>query len=207
MLLGPTIVTPNQGETMSDVQHCETCRTEFVAGVPVCTDCGGPLALGPLPERPAKGSPANVAAGDEYRCDRLLARLPGAQADVAAKALNLEGVTCLLECEGIRRLCPPDRESDEPLAVTLPVAIYVRGECEREAREILDSLPADVIGNQWAEEAQADDADEEVEAESELSREGTPPADLPAVRSESTTWRVIAIIAVGLFVLLMLSRR
>jgi hypothetical protein len=146
---------------------------------------------------------APAADEDDRHCDRLLARLPGAQADVVVKALNLEGIPCLLECQGIRRLCLPDREPGEPLAVTLPVSIYVQVERMQEAQDILDSSSADVIGEQWAEEPQAAEVEETVEAEAAPAHEETRSPDLPALHSEGTTWRVIAIIAVGLFLLLM----
>ncbi len=194
---------------MSDFQHCESCHTEFVAGISACTDCGGPLAPGPLPEQPAKAHQATVTGEDEYHYNRLLARLPGAQADVVAKVLNLAGIPCLLECEDIRRLCLPDYDHDhgEPLAVTLPVSIYVDAECEREAKDLLDSMWTDVIGDQWREEPQVEDAEEGVETEAQLDRVQTESSNLPELRTESTTWRAIAIIAAGLFVLLMLLNR
>ena len=198
---------------MSDIQHCESCHTEFVAGIPACTDCGGSLTPGPLPERPAQARQASGAGEDEYRCDRVLARLPGAQADVVAKLLNREGIPCLLECEDIRRFYLPDDDSNsgEPLAVTLPVSIYVRAEREREAKDLLDSMENDVIGDQWREEPQAEDMEEDVqedvEAEAQLDRVPSEPTRLPELRTESTTWRVIAVIAAGLFLLLMLFNR
>ena len=82
--------------------------------------------------------------------DRFLAQVPGTQADCTAKALTLEGITCLLECHGLRRLCGPDNEAEEPFAVTLPVSIYVPYAQLGEAQEILHSIEQDdLIGDQW----------------------------------------------------------
>jgi hypothetical protein len=83
--------------------------------------------------------------------DRLLVQLPGLQAEFAAQALNLEGLTCALECQGIRQVRPPGREPGEPFAVTLPVSIYVAGSELQAARDVLRSFAGDdLIGEQWS---------------------------------------------------------
>jgi hypothetical protein len=83
--------------------------------------------------------------------DTLLVTLPGMQAEFAAKALTVEGLTCLLECDGLKRLRYPNQEPPEPLAVTWPVSIYVARTQRDQAREILASTErTDVIGDQWA---------------------------------------------------------
>ena len=173
---------------MSDLQHCAACREEYVAGVAACVECGQPLQAGPLPRgsSPARGVVArrdDAAGGDDDAAparsdpplDRLLAELPGLQADQTVRALLLEGIACRVECEGIRKVYRAGQPPTEAFAVTLPVSIYVGDATYESAQEIAQSLAQeDVIGDQWSatpaeDEPAADaiDAEADVDAETE----------------------------------------
>jgi len=196
---------------MGNEQHCLACRTEYVAGVTACADCGGPLEPGPLPEDlpapadSAPGSPAREALTAEPP-DTLYATLPGAQAEFAAKALTMEGIGCLLECRGIRRLRLPGEEPTEPLATTLPVNIYLPGRRIAEAEQILGSLAGDdPVGGQWSDGKAAPDSESEPAIENPMESAPAPlrPALQPApLRQEGTGLRLLFL--VGLAALLSL---
>lgn len=143
-----------------DEQHCPACWTEYVAGVPRCAHCGGALVPGALPERRPEAPAADlIPTGSEPvewltrdPPDTLLATLPGETAEVLARLLTSEGIPCLLECRGIRRIRRPGELPAEPIAVTLPVEVSVPTAVLAQARDLLESLGEDVIGDQWASE-------------------------------------------------------
>ena len=116
---------------MTDVQHCATCATEFEASVPLCSDCGGELRPGPLPPRRRSDTTREDATAPappirtEDPPDTLLMQRPGLEAEEIARVLSLEGIPCLLECQGMRRLRHASQEPAEPLAISLPVSIFV----------------------------------------------------------------------------------
>jgi hypothetical protein len=141
---------------MAEVLHCEGCRAEYVAGVPSCADCRGSLTPGALPRanppREAARSEANPES-EVVAVDAFLLTAAGAQAEIFATALNMEGVTCLLECQGIRQWRRPSQKSGTALASTLPVSLYVARADQERAREVVTSLSSeDLVGEQWAED-------------------------------------------------------
>src|SRR5690242_21700231 len=115
----------------SELQHCPACDEEYVAGVATCVECGGPLQPGPLArleQRARTLTRADASAdagGGTPRPMRLLAEIPGLQADHAVRALLLEGIACRVECQGVGKTYEPDQPPAEPFAITLPVSIYV----------------------------------------------------------------------------------
>jgi hypothetical protein len=138
---------------MSDVQHCPACDEEYVSGIPACVDCGGPLTPGPLPRFEAPATRPADAGGAAARgaLDRLLARLPGKQADQAVRALLLENIACRVLCEGLEKTYTPERPPAEPFAVSLPVEVYVAAQQHDAAQDVLTSLEQeDLIGEQWS---------------------------------------------------------
>lgn len=199
---------------MSEVQHCESCRTEYVAGIPGCGDCGGPLRPGPLPDPPPNArTPAQAPTSPAANPDTKLVELPGLQADFAVRSLTMEGIVCGLECQGIRKVRLPDDPPGEPLAVTLPVSIFVPSDRLADAQSILKSLePDDLIGAQWeaAPEPEAEDEDlpacdipEPVPME---EREETPLPMADSPRGEGTTMRLLLFLVIGVAVVYALSR-
>jgi hypothetical protein len=159
----------------SDPQHCPTCQTEYVAGIPACADCGGPLVPGPLQRyaAPAPGAAA-AAAPTAAAFDAVLARLPGLQADRAVRALLLEDIPCFVDCQGLTKTYQPGGPPAEPFAVTLPVTVSVRQADLASAHEVLASLESeDLIGDQWS--------DAEVAAAAEAAAaEGAGQGEAPA---------------------------
>ena len=145
--------------------------------------------------------------------DTLLMTVPGLQAEHAAKALTMEGLTCLLECDGLKRLRQPGDEAPEPLAVTWPVRLYVHFTDLTEAKRILDSIAApDVIGQQWS-DADAGQRGKDIRRQGrEMPTASVDRADranpyLSAPRAEGTTLRFVFLLAVALFLLLLFRSR
>jgi len=132
----------------------------------------------------------------------LLATMPGLQADLTASALTMEGITCLLECEGIRQLRQPERESPGALAATLPVDVYVAAGDLEKAREVVESVErGEIIGDQW----QPTEAGEENRGQpagqgmTEPARPG--PAEFAepfAPHAEGTTLRLLVLVAAAI---------
>lgn len=168
-----------------DPQHCPACQTEYVAGIAACADCGGPLSPGPLGRYAAAptSAPSGAAvtgAAPAGTFDALLARLPGIQADRAVRALLLEEIPCHVECQGLTKSYLPGAPPSEPFAVTLPVAVYVRGADLDTAREVIDSLESeDLIGEQWSDEELAE------AAEAASPTAGVPFAEPPSATAEA----------------------
>jgi hypothetical protein len=201
----------------SELQHCPACDEEYVAGVATCVECGGPLQPGPLErlEQRARaltrpGAPTDSGAAQPTR---LLAEIPGLQADHAVRALLLEGITCRVECQGVGKTYAPDQPPAEPFAVTLPVSIYVTDAQFDAADEVLNSFePGDVIGDQWS--AAETEAEPLAEAESSLEpvadREPLQPSE-PLTDAEpapeSTSLRTVVLIVLVAVVLLFLFGR
>ena len=191
---------------MTDVQHCRTCATEYVAGITICADCGAPLVPGPLPQDQSSTPDPEAAATEgpprsDQPPDSFLTELPGLQAEHTTKLLTLEGITCLLECQGFQQLRYPNREPNEPFAVTMSVSIYVPQADLEAAQEILGSFNRDdLIGDQWrtGEDAVAVTADHPAQDDEHAS---THTGDVTARRAkpEGTFLRlVLLLVAVGL---------
>lgn len=206
-----------------ELQHCPTCREEYVAGIAACVECGEPLHPGPLPRGAAAAAPAAraaAAANPATELDRLVAELPGRQADHVVRSLLLEGIACRVECQGVVKVYQAEQRPSEPFAVTLPVTIHVAAAQLENAQEVLESLQQeDVIGEQWSEVPSEDDAsgtrdDEYEQAEAErlaasAAAEAEPDdAAVPAPpAAESTTLRtIVLIVVVGLVLLLIFAR-
>lgn len=145
-----------------EVSHCQDCRTEFVAGVTRCSDCGRPVTPGELPPRKRNDerdeardpryaqAPSAEATVDPP--DTELTSIPGEQAELVAKALALEGIPSLLACEGEEQLRGPHEPPKPPIARKRIVDIYVPQSRLDDAREIADSMASgDLIGDQWLE--------------------------------------------------------
>jgi hypothetical protein len=209
--------------TMSDLQHCAACEEEYVAGVAACVECGKPLQAGPLPRR---GTPAAPGASPDRPLDRLLAELPGVQADQMVRALLLEEIACRVECEGVTKVYRPGQPPNEPFAVTLPVTVYVDDATHASAQEIMQSLAhEDVIGDQWStapaeteDEADTLDAEAEQDAPVESSAASTFEDDhfadaaageptLSEPTAESTSLRTVVLIVLAGIALLFLFAR
>lgn len=209
----------------SDLQHCTACQEEYIAGVAACVECGGPLEPGPLERSPsARQRDAAPAADGMARAERLVAELPGLQADHAVRALLLEEIPCRTECQGVQKSYLPGRPPDAPLAMTLPVKIYVAEAQLEPAQEVITSLTEhdDLIGEQWSEveaEDEADDTNNDTDDEPALGTrlEGgasAPPSQDAAVigedqepAPESTTFRTIMLIVLAGIVMLFLFAR
>jgi len=185
---------------VAGVSHCPTCHAEYVAGPSVCADCGGTLAPGPLREYGlSAASPPPQALGTP---DVLLATMPGLQADLIASALTMEGITCLLKCEGIRQLRHPERESPGALAATLPVDVYVAAADLEKAREVVESVErGEIIGDQW-QPTEAAEGSAGQAAGQEMSEPARPApgefAEPFAPRAEGTTLRLVLLVAVAI---------
>jgi len=201
---------------MTGFQHCPACATEYVAGVVVCADCGGPLSPGARPD-PSMADAATTAPAivPGSTPDMKLAELPGLQADFAVRALTLEGIVCGVECQGIRKIHLPDSPPHEPLAVTLPVSIYVASDKLSEAQSILRSLePSDVIGAQWEAAEEETESDTEDAPSSRIREDWAPTEDLEpppfaeagSPRGESTTGRLLLFLAVAAAIVFFLAR-
>jgi hypothetical protein len=196
---------------MSELQHCPACDEEYVAGVAACVDCGGPLTPGPLARLEARARRSDAApAAPATHLDRLLLRLPGAQADQAVRALLLEGIACRVECGSLGKTYTADRPPEEPFAVNLPVAVYVDAAHEDAAHEVVTSLEDDdLIGEQWSD---ADEPDPGREANAEVAAEDGTSADSDAavegaIEPEGTSLRTAVLIVVIIVVLLFLFGR
>ena len=200
-----------------ELQHCPTCDEEYVAGIATCVDCGGPLQPGPLERLEqrarARTRPAAHADTGAAAPTRLLAEIPGLQADHAVRALLLEGIACRVEAQGVSRTYEPGEPPAEPFAVTLPVKIYVPEAQHTAAEDVLNSFDTgDLIGDQWSDEgaeaAPLDDADAAPEVVAD--REPAEPVEAlgdgePA--AESTSLRtVVLIVAVALVLLFLFGR-
>lgn len=179
------------------------CATEFVASVPFCTDCGGSLRAGPLPDPPSESEkPRDGAEATVHRThdppDTLLLQRPGLEAEEVARILNLEGIPCLLECQGMQSLRLADREPAEPLAISLPVSVLVPAALLAEAKEILQSLQQeDAVGDQWA--APSEGARPEPPGEDEGARPSVDPDRMgpPSASPEGTSLRFLIVLAIG----------
>ncbi len=185
------------------VQHCPNCATEYVAGAAACADCGGQLEPGPVADGPP---PSPVARQPESTLpEALLTTMPGLQADLLAAALTMEGIACLLECEGIRQMRRPGSESPGALAATLPVAVYVGRMDLGRARDVMESLQrSEIIGDQWQAGEQAEGSLDAAREEggdafprasritAPLSGDDGPCGD---TRPESTTLRLLFLVA------------
>lgn len=148
---------------MSDqTSHCPICRTEFVAGIAACSDCGRPLLPGELPPRDRNSAPSQGGGGPDAIVeppDTMILTIPGEQAELIAKALAVEGIPSLLECDGIEQLRGPYEPPKAPLARRKPVDVYVPESQVDIAREIAQSmLDSDLIGDQWRDAEFAPDA-------------------------------------------------
>lgn len=196
-----------------ELQHCEGCQEEYVAGVAACVECGGTLQAGPLPRagRSRAGVAASAAAGASD-LDRLLVELPGLQADLAVRALLLEDIPVRVVCQKNSKVYAAGEKPTEPFAVTLPVSVFVSAAQLDMAQEILDSMQRDdVIGDQWS-DPQSDTEGNPIAVESDAASE-EPEDDIAdeargaAPRSESTSLRAVVILVVaGLILLFMFGR-
>jgi len=198
---------------MSDaLQHCPACDEEYVAGVATCVECGGALQPGPLPRLQARherraAATTPVATGT---ADHMLAELPGQQADQIIRLLLLEGIPCRVVCQGIEKRYLPGQPPAEPLAMTLPVAIFVPNEQREAAEDIVGSLEhEDVIGEQWdSEPATAPESERDEDAESYEALPMVDDAPIPAApQPTGTSVRTLLIIAaIGLVLIFLLAR-
>jgi hypothetical protein len=188
-----------------DVQHCLTCATEYVAGIEACVVCGTPLTPGPLPrDGPTGHRAAPRAAGRDSAPHFLLVQRPGLQAHHLVKALLLEDIPCLLECDGLRKTVLSGEDLAEPFAVTLPVSVYVAHHRAAEARQILASLEReDVIGDQWRESDSVETVSPVLEAVQDDARSTRPAsaADHEPTRGEATSLRFAVLLAAAALVL------
>lgn len=198
----------------SDLQHCAACQEEYVARVASCVECGGPLEPGPL-QRGTKASPVPALGGTGPQLDRLLAELPGAQADQAVRALLLEDIGCRVECEGVAKVYEAGQRAAEAFAVTLPVSVYVSGAQYDSAQEILSSLQQeDLIGDQWAAAPVEAEAEASVvdDPGSDPTDDAAPAPDDPEMAdgepvAESTSMRtVVLLVAAGIVLLFLFGR-
>ena len=200
----------------NELQHCPACQEEYVAGVAACVECGGALEPGPLDrsggrKRGAGGATATGAP----RPDRLLAELPGLDADLTARALLRENISCRVECQGAEKVYTPDRPPEQPFAVSLPVTLYVSETQLEAAQDILASLQhEDVIGEQWSEgeseEAGDRDTDDEVDVPVRLHDDDATEPDPESSGEpapESTSFRTIILIVLAVVVLLFVFGR
>ena len=133
--------------------YCPDCWTEFVAGIPRCSDCDGPLTPGDLPDRrPLAEPPVSAAKAELAAIDTVIGEFPGSRAEFIAQALTMEGIHSRLECEKLVQNRGPSIDPTGPIAVTLPVRILVAAAEQERAQEILESLAAeDLVGEAWAE--------------------------------------------------------
>ncbi len=206
---------------MSQVQHCPSCDEEYVASATACVECGGPLTPGPLTRleqgrrrnrsAPAAALPPADPDGQlAPSIDRLLAQLPGQEADLLVRSLLLEGIPCATECQGITKAHWPGEPPGLPLALTLPVNVYVEAAQLDAAREILSTSDRDdVIGEQWADAA----SDETVEASAITDAEAESAATAgaaggnAALEPDGRKLRTVALVlAVALLLLFLFGR-
>jgi hypothetical protein len=209
---------------MSDLQHCAACEEEYVAGVAACVECGKPLQAGPLPRGAASAPPAAPGARADVPLDRVLAEVPGLQADQIVRALLLEEIACRVQCQGVVKVYRPGQPPSEAFAITLPVTVYVDDATYESAQEIVHSLAQeDVIGDQWSAappegEANILEADAEQEPPAEPSAASKFEYDhfadaadseggLSEPIAESTSLRTVVLIVLAGVVLLFLFAR
>lgn len=193
------------------VAYCEECWTEFVDGVPQCSDCGGPLRAGPLPDEPPMAEQEGGAAGADPELagiDSLVGEFPGEDAEYLAEALRMEGIHSRLECGGIVRHRGPGQKATGPISLSLPVRVFVaEAELER-AGEIRESISHDdLVGDAWAEGADAPEFEDPA---------GSPGSAVPAdhagppleMRAEGTSSRVaiVLLLAAAVGLLFMFAR-
>jgi hypothetical protein len=197
---------------MGEANHCPDCRNEFVAGITMCSDCGQPLRPGELPRgaRPAalvveeeSDAPLHGEAPDlPDPPDTLVATLPGEDAERIARALTLEHISSLLDCEGTQELRGPSEPPKPAIARRKPVSIYVAHTRVDEAREIIESLVGvDLIGEQWRSGDAGDDGHEEGAAASSAPRAAVPaaqgPHDLEAPAAEGSGRYLVLLAILG----------
>lgn len=204
------------------LQHCPACDEEYVARVDACVECGGVLTAGPLPRLEAPGRRARAdraAAGDPVAADHLLVELPGQEAHLLVRTLLIEGIPCRVRCQGIEKRYAPGETPQEPLAVTLPVSVFVPAG-QREAAEDLLAVTEheDVIGEQWdAEPASAlEHGHEPVPSNTEPPADAydyeplpvlSPGADADPLQPQGTSWRLVAMaVAIAVVLLYVFTR-
>jgi hypothetical protein len=172
-----------------------------------------------MPEKSARvaaaAAPASPAVKAELAAiDTLLGEFPGEKAEFVAQALTMEGMTSRLECQGMVRHRGPGQEVTGPIAVTLPVSVYVAEANLEHAREIVESVEQeDLIGEEWAAAPPADETRDEVtaaeapvELETESSAAQGEPEDAEPHSEGVKAPVIIAIVAALLFLLFMLRR-
>lgn len=197
---------------MEDARHCPDCRNEFVAHVEVCSDCGRPLQPGELPRVSTRREeePAHEVGIPEHGVppeapdppDTLVATLPGEDAEQVARALALEQITSLLDCDGTQELRGPFEPPKPALARRKPVSIYVAAQHVDDAHAVIESLMhEDPIGEQWrgahAGTSAVPDLDDEIAAESEFSVAVAEPAGMEVPHAEGVGYTWIVLIALG----------
>lgn len=197
---------------MDDARHCPDCRNEFMAHVEVCTDCGRPLQAGELPRASARREeePAHAVGIPEHGVppeapdppDTLVATLPGEDAEQVARALALEQITSLLDCDGTQELRGPFEPPKPALARRKPVSIYVASQHVDDANAVIESLMhEDPIGEQWRGADGATpvepDLEDEIAVESEFSATVAEPAGMEMPRAEGAGYTWIALLALG----------
>ena len=194
---------------IGNLQHCPTCATEFVAGARACSDCGGPLTAGPLPDVDANQLIAITSAAQTPSAppDTLFATLPGQQADYVAQALTEAGIASRLDCDGIQQFNGPGQPHGGPLAVTLPVSVFVPGSQLTAVTEVVRSITRDgeimnpaTIGLETVDlEALA------MAGEPVVDTPPPPPPDLSPPQAEGLglrLWLLLLLAAVALFLML-----
>ena len=192
----------------AEAKHCPDCRNEFVASVEQCSDCGAPLKQGELP-RGGSPEPEHEDAGYDVPehgippepvepPDTLVATLPGEDAERVARAMALERITSLLDCDGAQELRGPNEPPKPAIARRKPVAIYVSHSRAEEAREIIDSLTdTDPIGDQWREGDSAAESIEDAEPAPDEVQSPVAAADLEAPQAEGSGRYLLILAALG----------
>jgi hypothetical protein len=142
--------------------------------------------------------------------------MPGLQADMIATALTMEGITCLLECQGLRQLRRAEEPSPGLLAGTFLVAIYVAADQIEKAQGVVESVTrGQLIKEQWVADrdtgvgkrrAAFDAADERENVEAVAIGLETGAPETPAPRAENTTLRLLGLLALAATILVVGSQ-